>query len=467
MILYSRSSRRLRNGWLLAVLLCGPIGGWAQSAALPAPMPEDIFPELKPILQTALQQSPTMIQRNLELAQSEAAQIIAQAQLLPIVGSGISYTVNEAAVSSDTSVSSRSNGFYYSVTVSQPVYKWGTLMAANNAAKIQVAISKRNYADAYRTLALTIRNQYLGLVAKKISARNAAAAQERAQYTLSIQEDNLKQGRISQSEILQPRLALEDARLVSDRYAEDFVQAKRVFARLTGQPELSDDRIPGEIPNLAFEPGRATAMLQQFLASDWERNLSVQMARDWVRVSELNYKQAKYRLYPMFSFLGSIAQSNSTNASTSSVSQVGVLSKYVGISASWTLFDGRATKGAQISARANQRLYERLLQNKSDEVLDQARSLEKQVGFSYRALTLAETRNAQNENIVKARQDEAKQGLASQVVVDTAIAQLDYSRLSVVNQRLDFLARVSEFSSLVGTDPVLQYVPSNLQSNVR
>ena len=52
------------------------------------PLPEELFPELKDILRQALQQSPQMVLKNIELAQSEAARMTAFAQMLPTVLAG-------------------------------------------------------------------------------------------------------------------------------------------------------------------------------------------------------------------------------------------------------------------------------------------------------------------------------------------------------------------------------------------
>lgn len=431
------------------------------------PLPEEIFPELKGILQAALQQSPQMIQRNIELAQNEANRITAVSSMLPSIGSSVSYNVSDAAVSTNTSVTSRSSGVFYTFSFNQSLYRWGTLKAQADAAKIQLDISKKNYAEAYRQLANSIRTQYVGLVAKKIALLNARAARERGAYSLSLEEAKLQYGRISQTDIIAPRLNQEELKLAADRSEEELAQAKRYFSRLTGQPELTDEQIPSEIPAVPYDPAAADRLLQAYLSSGWEQNLSVQMARGWLQVADLNYKVAKYRLYPMFSFGASISQSNSTSASENSVSQTGVLSKYIGVSASWTIFDGRATTAAKISARANQRYYERNLQNQTDATLDQARSLGKQVGFSYRAMSLTELRHAQAESSLKQRQEEVLQGLSSQVNVDAAMASRDTLHQTLVNQRLDFLARWSEFYSLVAHDPVLDFIPAQLKSNVR
>jgi outer membrane protein TolC len=300
-----------------------------------------------------------------------------------------------------------------------------------------------------------------------VAWKNAQATQERATYNLSVAEAKLGYGTLSQAAMLLPRLALEDAKLATDRAAEDLAASKRYLMRFAGLADLSDDRIPNEIPTVAYDQATGPAALATFLSTTWHENLQVQVAQSWVKYAELNYKQAKYRLYPMLAFGASIAQSNSTSASQNSVSQVGVLSKYYGLSASWQIFDGRATKAAQISARATQRYYERILENQTNSVLDEARALEKQVGFSFRALNLAEIRSAQNESFAQLKQDEVKQGLASQFEADSAIAVLEGSRLNVAQQRLDFMARWSEFVSLVLGDPVLKNLPAQIKSNAR
>lgn len=458
---------RLRAGIALLVIGFSVGGVVARMEGRTTPLPEEIFPELKAILQGALQQSPQMIHKNIELAQMEANRMSMAAQRLPNVGSGVSYNVSQASVSANTSVSSRSSGLFYSLSVSQTLYRWGTVQAQVDAASIQLNIAKRNYTEAYRLLAGSIRTQYLGLVAKKITWRNAQAARDRSAYSLSLEEAKLQYGRISPGELIIPRLDLEEATLRADRTAEDFAQSKRVFARLTGLPELSDASVPEQIPAVKFDPAEATGMARHFASKGWENFPSVITARDWVRMAELNYKSAKYRLYPMFSFGAGISQVNSTSASENTVAQVGVLSKSAGISASWSLFDGGATKAAKISAQANIRYYERILQTQTDTVLDQVRAQEKQLGFSHRAMVLAETRKDLADDALRLRQDEVKQGLAAQSSLDALQGAQDAYQYLLVSQRLDFLSRWADFVSTVDVDPALQLLPANLKSNVR
>lgn len=437
------------------------------AAALPAPLPEEIFPELKGILDKALAQSPTMILRNIELTQNEGNYLVSRAQLLPNISAGGGYNLSGAAVADNPNANSTSSGLSYSLSISQPLFRWGTLKAQKDASKIQVSISQKNYAEAYRTLALSIRSQYLGLIAKKVSLRNARFAQKQMAATLALEEDKLRNGQSTENLLVNLRLQMEEGSLYVERVAEDLANGLRYFQRLAGLARLSDDHIPTEIPALAFEPATATAMLHEFLGQGWENNLNIQISRSWLRVAELNYKQTKYRLYPMFGLSAGITQANSTSASANSVSQTSVLSQSAGLSMSWSIFDGLATRGAKISGRANLRYYERLLQNATEQVMDQAMAQERQVNFSYRAMNLAQARTGLSETAVRTIQDDAQRGLASKAAVEAAIGTHNHSELSLLTQRAEFLTRWSEFVSILGHDPVLQQLPAKYLSHAR
>ena len=367
--------------------------------------------------------------------------------------------LHDAAVSSNTDANSRSSGVFYHLGINQAIFRWGTAKAAADAGRIQWQISQKNYREAYRMLLVSLRSQYVGLVAKKMVLRNLTFTRDQTVKIVALEEDKLRNGRISQNDIVLPRLQLEEISLQVERAAEDFANSKRIFQRQAGLTELPEESIPGAIPDFPFEPTILNPMLQKFLAVGWEEDLIVQVNREWVRYSDMNYRIAKYRLYPMINFGASISQSNSTNATETFVDQVGVLSKYVGISANWSIFDGFATRGAKMHALATKRYWERQLQNHVAALQDQARSLERQVAFASRAMGLAAMRHSLAESAVRTRQDELARGLTSQAILESAIGSQQQSQLNLTYQQIDLLARWSEFVSTVGQDPMVLELP--------
>jgi outer membrane protein TolC len=449
------------------MLSCLGMVARGETQPLPTPVPEELFPELKTILQQALTQSPQVLLKSLEISQNEATYLIARSSMLPSLSFGASYGVNGAAIASNTDSSSTSSGLYYSASIGQPVFRWGTLKAQTEMAKIQVSISQKNYADAYARLAQTLRAQYLGLIIKKLALRNAKAAYDQVASALAVEEDKLRNGRVSESSVFNLRLQAEEMGIQAERAAEELAQGKRAFLRLAGQKELPDDRIPEEIPAVNFDQAATNTMLHQFLAGGAEDNLSVRMTRDWLKYYDLNYKVAKFRLYPMFSLGASIAQSNSTSTNGSTVSQASVLTQSAAISMSWSVFDGFATKGAKLSARTSQRYYERTLQVQTEQMMEQATQQEKQIGFAYRAMNLAKTRAGMSEAALRMTREDAQRGLASQAAVEAAVNVNYQSQLNLLNLRADFLSRWADFAATVGRDPVLQFLPPNLHVQAR
>jgi outer membrane protein TolC len=447
------------SGLLLVVCFSAPFLG--AQVELSTPMPEQLFPKLNEVLRVALTQSPQMIQKNIDLAQSEANRIISRAQMLPNVNTSVSYNFSEAVVSDNTDARSQASGFYYSAGIYQPLFRWGTLKAQADASKIQLSIAEKNYIEAYRTLALSLRSQFLGLIVRKHAVSSARSLRDHAKSVLAQQEDLLKNGRISQGEILIPQLQAQDTELALERSIEDLEQAKLYLIRTAGLESLSDEDIPNQIPAISYDHDRTTALLHHFLNVSWEDHLLVEAARDAVKVSQLQYKTAKYRLYPHFNLAASVSQSNSTNASRDFVSQVGVFSQSIGVNMNWTIFDGFATRGAKMSGLATIRANEREVENQTKAVKERARSLERQVGFAYRAAHLTSVRSDVSKSAVVMRKDEEKLGVASQASVEVAEVAASQTDLILMNQRSEFLSRWAEFVSVIGLDPILDQLPDS------
>src|SRR5204863_7022941 len=98
----------------------------------PTLLTEKIFPELQPILANALQQSPRMLERNLELDAASGDLLQARAGLYPAVSAYFqdSRTRDQRE---DVPGTLKTDKLYYNLSVSQPLYHWG---AISNRAKI-------------------------------------------------------------------------------------------------------------------------------------------------------------------------------------------------------------------------------------------------------------------------------------------------------------------------------------------
>lgn len=445
---------------LIGACLLASAGALFASGPALAPLPEEVFPQLKDILQTALKQSPTMLQRNIEVMQAEGTYLQNRAGMLPNLSGSVSYTENTSAPTEATSVKSKSDGVFYSVSLNQPLFHWGSLKAQSDAGKIGVLIAEKNYAEGYRTLALSLRSQYMALVVGRMAMRNAEFSLQVAEKALAIDEQRLKSGVIAPGDIIATRLAVNDAMLARDRAQEAFLTAKNQIVRLAGIEAIDESAIPDSVPREAvnYVPDNGPKLITSFRQGGVELTPAAESLALSVKQADMNYKVQKYRLYPKLSLSASVSQSNSTSATATYVSQVGVLTQMYSVNLSWNIFDGFSTRGGKMSALASKRTYERLLENHVAVATEQARSLERQVAFAYRAMDLANVRRDLTASAVNRAKQDIAIGVGSQNTIDTLTASLNSYELVAASARAEFLNRSAELMSLVGGDPMMTLV---------
>jgi outer membrane protein TolC len=456
---FKDANRRFRNGWILTLVL--PAALCAQPTV--GGLPEDLLPELKPILQSAMERSPQMISSAINLAQAEANRYGTDAPLWPSLGGSAGYGQNSASTSSDTGNSSSSTGgFSYSIGVGQPIFQWGALKYRADIGRIAVKIAERQYADAYRALAGTIRSQYLTLIYKHASVRSAQDSMRMASNSLAIEEARFKEGTISSGELIPPRMTFAEAQLAADRAVADFNASRRVFMRLVGLKALPETAIPFDVPAPTYSAATATQLVQSFVQQEGAAStFQGQVYLMTLRQADLNYRIARTGLLPKFSLAGSYGLSFSTSVdSAGNVNTSAVKNKSYGVNASWTIFDGFATRGAKLSALASKRATERQYQTYLETTVDTLQNSQEQLEFSARALALAEQRHGLAQDAVNHVAEDFKAGLASQSAMDTANSNLLGANATIIYARADFLNRWADFVSQTGADPVIANLPA-------
>jgi outer membrane protein TolC len=451
-----------RIGLLFAIgMLAMPIGALGQAPSNLSPLPEDLIPALRPILVSALAQSPQMIARNIDLANAEGVRISDRAGMLPSLGTTLQYGNNTTTSSYATSTSSSSNvGFFYSVYANQAIYHWGALKAQADIGKIGVRIAERNYAEAYRLLIVSVRTQFMTLIGKKIGLRNATFALQQAEEALAAVKDKVKAKTLPPGADVGPQLGVDDARLARDRIIEDLENSQRVFALSVGLNDFGGQNIPEEIPRPAYAPEVSAQLLQQFVQEQGERTYTIANLHDEIKQADLSYRITKVRLRPMVGFNAYYSQQPTASVSSDhSVSQYITQSRNFDIVASWSIFDGLATRGAKLSALSSKRSYERTLRTTVDQAMAQARDLAQQLAFAWRALDLSQRRCDMAESAVSGVTDNVKRGLMSANEIGAAQLSFNQSELILAITRADFLNQWSQFVSTLCVDPMLTTIP--------
>jgi outer membrane protein TolC len=431
----------------------------AEAPTVEGTMPEDFAPGLSPLLKQAVERSPSTIMASIALAQAEGTRYLEAAALWPQLGLNTNYQVSIQSTSNGPSTPAQKN-LLYNASISQPIFQWGAYKNQAAVGTLGEKIAERQFAEAYRLLAVSIREQYMALIGKKIALRNAQFSLKLSQESLKVQQARFDAGASSEAEMGNFRMSVDDAQLAADRAEEDFSYSRRVFTRLVGIDDLSEDSIPAELKHPEFSSALADAVLTGFVGNGIESTFQSEVYQMMVRQQDLNYSIAKVRLLPKFAASASIGFQEYSQISGDTVNQVGLKTETYGVGATWSIFDGFATRGAKISALASKRQFERLRQNYVDQTVDQISDLRKQVGFSSRAMAIAELHHSLIESEVKRLSDDKNLGYASEATIDTGKLTLYSWEFNMSYARSDYFSRWTEFVSLAGLDPALANLPS-------
>lgn len=428
----------------------------AEAPPVTGTLPEDYIPELKPLLKTAVERSPNTIMAAIAVAQQEATKMAQYAILWPSMNLNSAY---QGTRESESHIApSTSTGLVYSANVSQPVFQWGAYKNQAAMGDLGVKIAEKQYAEAYRQLALSIRNQYLMLISKKIALRNAQFAQKINQEAMDAAQVKFDSGSISQAEVMGYKTNLEQAQLASDRAQADYDYTKRMFTRLVGIDDLADDSVPIMIPHPEYSKAVADAVLVGFVGNGIESTFQSQVYELSIKQQDLTYKVAKVRLLPKFTANATYSYSNYTSVSSNTISQLGVTSEAYSLGANWPIFDGFATRSAKLSALEAKRLLEREKKSYVDSTIDTITYMRHQVDFSARSMSFSEVHNALIGAEVKRFNDDQKLGYGSQATIDAGMQTLYATEFEMAYARADYLNQWTSFISLAGLDPALENI---------
>ena len=436
------------------------------------------MPGLKGILESAQKQSPTMILNAIQVAEQEANLVSADSALYPHIGAGGSYGVSSESVgvggengASGSSATSTSRAVSYSVNAGMPIFQWGAVWNQTRIAKLQLLIQHRSYAEAYRSLVLSLRDGYLALVMKKIGLRNAKANLTLMQNEYALALDQLKSGMISNGAIIGPKLIAEDTQLSYDRSLDEYAHSKRVLAQLAGLKDIAEADVAADVPTPTYSPATADALLGGFLRDGAKSTYQAASLEMTIKQQQLTYRIAQVTQLPKFSISAGYGLTNSTSISLAApspgaaavpaaIAQEAVSSLNYGVSASWDIFDGFAANAAIRSARQQKRYYQRQLQTYLETSEEQAQDYRRQLDFSYRTLKLAETRRELAQSAVDQANADHQYGAMPQSAVDNANYALYVSEYGRASARIDFFSRWSAYVSLLGVDPALTALPA-------
>lgn len=420
---------------------------------------EDLFPQLRPILLKAVDQAPSILSRNIELAIAEANAIVANSDRYPSVGGVLRYDFRREDRSDRPDINN-SQKLYYFFQASYPLYHWGAVQAASEIGGIGVALAEGQLETAYGQLIQSIRSQYLGLVIQKMDIRNVEADLEKRRGDLDFLKQQLSEGEIARNRVGSADFSLQEAQLRYDRQASEFAYSLRRFGRMIGEESFSDAYVAESFPEVGHSPEEVGSLLAAFVNGGFQEDPRVMEAELQIRREEMNYRIHNVRNRPKFNLTTGATQDEiSYNANIANKYETTAL--FVGVALNWSIFDGFETRGLRQASLLRLNRLRMTRQEMDRELTDEARQASERVAFAARALRLGEISLTGVRGQLKIGEKDFAAGLISAESVETARRRLVDYEISQARKKADYLNAVSAFVALVGADALIDELQVN------
>lgn len=425
-------------------------------------LPEQLFPQLDGILKKAVQQSPRMLSRALDLEMAENNRIAARSGLLPSIGAYYSYnkSKDKQALLYNNPANSSSSSYTltktpYSASISQPIFHWGELQNTARIGEIQQSIGQGQYREAYRLLAQSLRSEYLRLILLKLTAKRSQYYLETAANQLKQEEERLVKKVTSEAEIFSVRITAERAQIAAERADFELENARNSFARLAGAGAgFTNNDIPDAIPEAGPISGELNQMLAAFLAQKDPVSTEAATLRKQLEVEKLTYEITKTRLWPKFNASAGLSQSEDDNYYGQGA-KYRITSVYAGVSVNWSIFDGFATNSAVKNSLARRRALENDYRQLTERLAQDAQTQVKLTGFSARSMAITDRLLASGEGNLRIKNEEFGRGVRSEAEVSQAKLSLYDAQINAFSARRDYLISLGDFLGTIVEDPVL------------
>ncbi len=419
-------------------------------------LPEEVMPQLRPLLETALRQSPRVLERNLDLAGARAEGYVARSTSWPRAGGYLQYQAQRetrADVYNSTTktygdATSLNEKFYYNFSVTQPVWEWGTLAAARRISRIDEDLAQLRHVEAYGALAAEIRANYLALILAKIAVRNADHARQMAEENLVRDQARLDEKQVTGGVVAGSQLRVDETTLAAKRAQADLDYLLGNFCLLCGISDLAVAEIPDQIADLSTGP-----VLPDPPAAGEPDNAQIQAAEKEVEKCRLGLVAPRFALFPKFALVAGVSR-DEINRDLDAYKKYQTNTWYGGAQVNWTIFDGFGTKGRRLAAYTRLRRAElRLTSLRATAVRDRGREAQN-LGFAWEAYRIAKRRHLGAIGGHSYVQQLANRGEASQTDVDSALHTMNVQQYASQQALAAYLNACVRYVSARDMDPL-------------
>ena len=386
-----------------------------------------------------------------ERARAQAETLgIAKSELYPALAATALAEIDRQIVFSGTS-------FYHptmaefdgGLDLSYTVFDFGARSGRIGAAKAEVLAANFAFNDTHRQIIYQVEQAYYGVLnavaqidASEVSLTNALAVQQAA-------EDRLKQGLATSPDVLEARSAAAQA-----QYELQAVQGSKeiawgALARTLGISPTSLIQVQ-PLDQLSI-PDSFSKSIEQSLDRALEQRPDLMQQLAEVRSANARVKEARAAYYPTLS-LNASAGPTSLYASQESIPREHTANWEggVGLSLSWTLFDGGSRKHKLAQAKADVLASEASVNVARDRVAEEVWTAYSKLQTAFRERQSASDLLAAASQSYEAALESYDHGVRSFLDVTAAQQVLAQARSKDVLARTDVLSALAELSFQTG-----------------
>lgn len=436
-----RMAGLLLVGGLTAV--AAPDNPYGEGPAIPSSL------DLDTALKFALEHSFEIRQAQERIREQEGLIIEVKSLALPNASIGSSYTKHDSALDSDRGGNSSSTqDWRVALQVRQTLYAGGGVKAALDAQKAVRTSALAELEASIHSALLQVRiNFYSVLLAReqiKVQEQNVKLVEEQYQTA----KNRFDAGASSNFEVLRAEVALANAKPAlirarnSLRIAID--ELRQSMGYVAPRSEAAA-RVPDFVGELSYTPSEYN--LGTSLATALEKRPELRSIEALVVAREAGIRNAKSNYRPDLALIGGYEWRKNGNSERVRESLDGW---NVGLSSSWAIFDGRATKGRVVQAKSK---FEQTRISAAQVRLAIEVEVRQAVSRVQEAAELAEAASkvvAQAEEALRLADARYSAGTATQLDVLTARVDLTQSRTNQLQANYSYLVALAQIRTAMG-----------------
>ena len=425
--------RRLPTALLPVILACASICGGMESLAGNLQLPEEIFPELRAVIDTAVRSAPVLTIETLRVNQMEANRKVRASSLYP----KLHFSTDAGSRRKDIgSVSSTQGQARYNLTLIQPLYHWGSLQAEKQIGEIELDLAHLGRVRSYLNLYAQLNSVFLDLVVQNQAVKKAQLDSELSAERLESARTRMEDGDLPAGVFQEQSFAHREKELELRRATGALENLRQRFRVLAGLNEEYVLHLPEEIPAAAFDLDSTEKLVADYRRVMAEQSLELKSLVMQKTIEEKTLSIHQNHLKPKINLVARSLQDVETVA-TDLAGDLERREIFAGINVDWQIFDGWASRGRKEMTLERIRQRQTDYEQACDGILASLQYLDLNFKLDYEMADISDQRYLRQKEIYSQKEKDFAEGIISPDAFAAERLRLEQSRLSAQRHRAD------------------------------